>query len=324
MPSGAEELRKMLKVSVVIPTKDRPELLKNCLESIQGQGVDSMEIIVVDDCSGDSRSRSIARNMGAVYLRQDFPQGPGQARNRGIERASGYVVAFIDDDCQASRNWLSAGLALFDDGTVGGVEGRTEPKTKEGITPFAHYIENITGGHYQTCNMFYRRDVLLNLGGFDPRFPVFREDSELAFRLLESGFLLPFEPEALVYHPPRTGSYARPIKQSTWHHYDPLLCARHPQYYRAEGSFAIARSHYGAYLGYAIMLTGICGGWWWLSVLGVIPWLATQIYLPVKMCLGKKVSFKDGLMAFLVNLLIPPVRLVAVITGWFRFGKIVW
>jgi glycosyltransferase involved in cell wall biosynthesis len=313
----------MRKVSVIIPTRNRPELLKRCLESLKSQGVDSMEIIVVDDCSLSSRTRSIARDMGAVYLRQDFPQGPGQARSRGIERANGYVVAFIDDDCQASPNWLSAGLALFDDGTVGGVEGRTEPKEKKGITPFSHYIENISGGHYQTCNVFYRRDILLNLGGFNRRFPVFREDSELAFRLLESGFLLPFEPEALVIHPAQRGSYARPIKQSTWHHYDALLCARHPKYYRAEGGFAIARSHYGAYLGYIVIVTGILAGWWWLSALGLIPWLATQLYLPMKMCWGRKVGFKDGLMAFLVNLVIPPVRLIAVVAGWFRFRRIV-
>lgn len=313
----------MLEVSVIVPTRDRPDLLARCLESLKEQGLDSMEIIVVDDCSVGDRTRSIARDAGAVYIRQDYPQGPGGARNRGLERARGYVVAFIDDDCVASAGWLSAGLAHFKDGTIGGVEGRTEAESKGDLSPFSHYIENLDGGGYQTCNIFYLRDVLRSVGGFDPSFPIFREDADLAFRVMELGFLIPFEPKALVYHPPRPTSYITPLKHALRHHFDPLLSKRHPHSYQAMGSFALARSYYGAYLGYICWIVSIVGGFWWLALIGAVPWLVSQIYITQKACRGKGGGIKDRVMVFLVNLAVPLVRLVAVVGGWIRFGKLV-
>ena len=91
--------------------------------------------------------------------------GPARARNAGSRHARGPILAFVDDDVLVHSGWLAAGLEPFSDPTVGGVEGRTEAE----FAPASLYrfnLDNLHGGVYATCNMFYRQDLFAELGGF--------------------------------------------------------------------------------------------------------------------------------------------------------------
>ena len=87
-------------VTVIIPTKDRPELLERALRSIVGQTYVNLEILVVDDGSSPpvALSRGLAGDHRIRILRLDPSGGPAEARNLGIEKARGAVIAFLDDD----------------------------------------------------------------------------------------------------------------------------------------------------------------------------------------------------------------------------------
>jgi glycosyltransferase involved in cell wall biosynthesis len=86
------------KVSVIIPTYNRSEMLKQAIDSVLAQGFDDFELIVVDDGSTDNTEETLAACKGKIiYCRQEN-RGVSAARNRGIGIASGELIAFLDSD----------------------------------------------------------------------------------------------------------------------------------------------------------------------------------------------------------------------------------
>lgn len=194
-------------VSVVVPTYNRSRLLVHCLSSLEAQSFDrdDFEVIVVDDGSTDDTvgvCESLRRRLTLkmVFVRGSH-RGPATARNLGIKRARGRIVVFIDDDCEAERDWLREIVRPFSCEEVVGVEGQVIRHPN--CTPFTHFVENRHGRLYLTANMAYRRDALERVGGFDEGYPhAAAEDWDLAFRILQQGGAIVFQPAAKVVHVP--------------------------------------------------------------------------------------------------------------------------
>lgn len=103
--------------SIVIPTYNRPERLKNCLQAIAQLDYpsDRFEVIVVDDGSKltlDTVVKPLQSQMNLTLLRQENA-GPAAARNRGAAKAQGEFLAFTDDDCQPTADWLTQFATAF-------------------------------------------------------------------------------------------------------------------------------------------------------------------------------------------------------------------
>lgn len=217
-----------IKYSVIIPTYNRADLLKNCLEAVAVQSVshDSYEIIVINDGSrdhSDSVIETFKRQnpyINFACIKQENC-GVSHARNRGIERAQGEIVFFTDDDCVVPPNWietLADGYRRHPDvGGVGGWYRYTEDALKKSsyaaYTSYefaAHYVadKEIKTRHFinpagNTSNMSYRKSALDKVGGFDEemRTPGF-EDWDLKVRFINSGFLLLYMPFFVLHvHP---------------------------------------------------------------------------------------------------------------------------
>lgn len=194
-------------VSVVVPTYNRSRLLAQCLDSLEAQSLDksAYEVIAVDDGSTDGTSNLLesAQVDSTLHLVgvKGTHGGPAAARNLGIRRARGGLVAFIDDDCVADRDWLLAIIEPFSKASVAGVEGLVVRHPN--CTPYTHFVENTHGRLYLTANMAYRREALESVGGFDEGYPhAAAEDWDLAFRVLQRGWEIRFEPKAKVVHVP--------------------------------------------------------------------------------------------------------------------------
>jgi len=111
-------------ISVVIPTYNREHTLRRAVQSVLGQTFTDFEVIVVDDCSTDQTKNLVEsfRDKRIVYVRHDQNAGPGAARNTGIRRARGQLIAFLDSDDE----WLPEKLRLqveFLKGAPSSVEG---------------------------------------------------------------------------------------------------------------------------------------------------------------------------------------------------------
>ena len=193
-------------VSVVIPTYNRASLLLKLLDSLTKQTYpfDHFEVIVVDDGSTDETEQVVRKfaesaPFSVVYLRQKR-KGPAAARNLGIRHSQGEIIAFADSDVTVVEGWIENAVKHFKNNGVEGVEGRTEPCGSE--TPFSHRAHNLKGGQFLTCNIFYTKAILEKVGGFDERFQApHREDSDLAWRVLDVGGQIVFAPDVLAFHP---------------------------------------------------------------------------------------------------------------------------
>ncbi len=208
-------------ISVVIPTHNRKELLRRCLEAVVNQEYPNYEVIVVDDGSTDGTGEMVWREFPQVrYLRQEPNRGPAAARNRGIEAAQGEVVAFTDDDCIVPSDWLATlaeALRRWPD--VAGVGGYQEPPEAllrahvvaraERAMRLRHWgeradLEQLGGDEVPglaTNNVAFRRNVLLEVGGFDEGFPVAAgEDADLKLRIAQRGYRLLYIPLKVAHH----------------------------------------------------------------------------------------------------------------------------
>ena len=194
-------------VSVVIPAYNAEGFIRQCLSGIAAQTLarERFEIILVDDGSRDNTFRvceAIKAELGLESLRlvQQANAGPASARNQGIRQAQAAIVAFLDSDCVPHPGWLAALIKpLLECSELQGVEGQTLPMEGK-ISQLHHIVENRQGGLYWTCNIAYRKAVLLAVGGFDEGFPLpSGEDIDLAQRIQRQGKIL-FEPAAVVEH----------------------------------------------------------------------------------------------------------------------------
>lgn len=201
-----------LDVSVVFATHDRPIRLARQLDALRAQTLakDRYEVIVVDDASG-AETRDVLDGQQAKggidlrVIRSDVSGGPAAARNKGWRAARAPLVAFSDDDCEAPPGWLEAGVRASCDHPNAFIQGPTQPLPDEfpQYGPFSHTMRvSDCGPGFETCNIFYPRDVLERLGGFDevnytgPG----GEDTDLGWKAIEAGVEPVWEPGALMYH----------------------------------------------------------------------------------------------------------------------------
>lgn len=228
----------MKNISVVVPTRNRPRLLRKCLDSLVKQNYSSRiyEIIVVDDGSDTDEAGLTVKDFSKKfknikYFRQK-KSGPATARNLGLRVSSAPIVAFIDDDCTASSKWIKSLIAAFSRNKgAWAVEGKTV--TKGPIGPFSHYIINNNGGMFMTCNMAFMKKRLLEAGRFDERFKhANREDADVAFSMIEMGGRIAFSRDSLVEHKNIRSGFLRELKKKTYYMWDILLAKKHAKLYK--------------------------------------------------------------------------------------------
>jgi glycosyltransferase involved in cell wall biosynthesis len=196
------------RVSVIVCSHNGAGSLADCLEGIASLDYPSFEVIVVDDGSNDATGE-VAKKF-SVRLIQTENRGLGAARNTGLEKARGEVVAYIDDDATPDRDWLRYLVGTLLSTPHVGVGGPNIPPEGQGAVAAA--VARAPGGpthvlltdrdaeHIPGCNMAFWRSALIDVDGFDPRFRVAGDDVDICWRLHERGWTLGFSPSAVVWH----------------------------------------------------------------------------------------------------------------------------
>ena len=194
-------------ISVVVPTRDRPALLGQCLDRLapgrQSLDAQQYEVVVSDDGEPGRTARALAASHPWARVVAGARRGPAANRNAGAAAARGEWIAFTDDDTEPSPGWLSAYASAIAAGDADVYEGRT---TCDGgfRSPLNHAPVNETGGKLWSCNFLVRRAVISAIGGFDEAFKFpHMEDQDFRVRLEAARYRIRFVPEAVVNHPPR-------------------------------------------------------------------------------------------------------------------------
>jgi GT2 family glycosyltransferase len=197
------------RVSAIVITYKRPDDLNATLANLQNQDRPPDEIVVVDnDPQGSGREAERVNDPEVRYFCPGENLGVSAGRNRAVAEATGDVVLFIDDDARfGTYTAINASLMSFRDETIACQaflirNGNTRdivPKEYPGTTTAgweeAHDVSYFLGG---ACAM--RRQVFLDLGGFDETYFYGVEELDLSYRLINAGYRIRYLPEILVYH----------------------------------------------------------------------------------------------------------------------------
>jgi len=208
-----------LRISAVVPTRNRPDDAAPCAGSILGNAGDDFELVMVDQSDDDATERALAVYAGDRRFRyvRSSSRGASAARNVGVEQSTAPIIAFTDDDCRVSTDWLQQTSSLFEREpeaalVFGKVSIPDELKGKGFAAEFephqrAYYREfppaHVTWG--LGANMSARRSMFERLGTFDPLLgpgSPFRagEEYDLAIRALAAGYKVVNAAEIAVFH----------------------------------------------------------------------------------------------------------------------------
>lgn len=209
------------RVSIIIPTWNRCDLVSACLDSLAAQTFRDFETVVVDDASSDGTAEAVARMFPAArVLRLDHNRGFARAVNHGIAAASGDFLFLLNNDMTLDPNcveqlvtcadrtgaemvaplvlWRDQPDTIYSAGDCIRANGRPEsigfraPRAE--FPPPAH-VFGVSAG----AGLFHRR-VLERAGPLDERFLAYYEDADLCFRARLAGFRAAFCPGAVAFH----------------------------------------------------------------------------------------------------------------------------
>lgn len=240
-------------ISVVVCSHNGARTLAGTCEGLQRLRYPGHETIVVDDGSTDETA-SIARSYGFTVI-STINQGLSAARNTGLEAAKGEIIAYTDDDARPDEDWLRYLAATFLWGDFVGVGGPNVAPAGDG--PIADCVANAPGGpmhvllsdveaeHIPGCNMAFRKDVLLDVGGFDPRYRAAGDDVDICWRIQERGWKLGFSPAAMVWHHRRNSIRAYWRQQKGYGKAEALLEGKWPERYNSAGHLSWGGRIYG-------------------------------------------------------------------------------
>jgi len=200
------------RISVLIPCYNQENHIRQTIEAIINQTYPPDEIIVVDDGSTD-HSVELIKQLPIKLIQHETNKGPSIARNTALQHSSGEIIIYIDADAYADKYMIAALLKAYQfphDGKLAGVTGRgiethiesiyDRWRSLHAVQDFGKKMRDRVPFPFGLCMSFYR-DKLLEIGGFDPYFPINAgEDYDIGLRLKKANYWLRYEPKAIVYH----------------------------------------------------------------------------------------------------------------------------
>lgn len=240
-------------VSVVICTYNGAGTLPETCAAVRRLAYPRLEVIVVDDGSTDT-SAQIAREHGFTVISTEN-RGLSSARNTGAHTAAGEIVAYLDDDAAPDPHWLHHVVDAFRRDDVVAVGGPNVAVPGDGAVADAVAISpgnpshvllgDREAEHIPGCNASFRRDALLAIGGFDPRFHVAGDDVDVCWRLQDAGGRIGFTAAAVVLHHRRGTVRGYLRQQRGYGRAEAMLERKWPDRYSAGGHVTWAGRIYG-------------------------------------------------------------------------------
>ena len=244
-----------IKVSIVIPTYQRPQLLKRCIDSLILQEFlnEEYEIIVVTDGIDQQTENTVEKCKANKYFSNIFcyslplKKGPAAARNAGWRIAKGKYILFTDDDCIASPDWVKYFCNAFEyyGQTLLAFTGKVIVPRSSLPTDFELNTANLETAAFVTANCGCTRAALEEVNGFDEQFTMaWREDSDLHFKLLKQKIPIIKIEEAVIFHPVRKAQWGVSLKEQKKSMFNALLFKKHPDLYKQMISSSVLWNYY--------------------------------------------------------------------------------
>lgn len=229
-------------ISVIIPVKNRPQDIRECLASLASLDYpkDKVEVLVVDDGSTDSTGKMIQTfNIRAIHLPQSI--GASACRNLAAGEANGDLLGFTDSDCVVHPHWLRDLTPYFSDERIGIVGGyvsnfyhhssldryeEVKSSLNMGPLPFQVGPDQLSNAYVPSCNLIIRKRAFFDAGGFLEDLAV-GEDVDLCWRTRKLGYHLLYIPLGKVEHKHRNAFLPMFMRRYDYGTSEAILYLRH-------------------------------------------------------------------------------------------------
>ncbi|MFT3825788.1 MAG: glycosyltransferase family A protein [Chitinophagaceae bacterium] len=209
-----------MKISVIIPTCNRNDMLELCLGQLLPQVIefnntaDSCELIVTDDGNINSAEKLVVEKYAPARWSKGPGRGPAANRNHGAGLAKGEWLIFIDDDCVPDERLLQEywnAIQLNKDSRA--FEGAILPDDKELLNKdMAECPVNEKGGVFWSANICIEKKLFHQIKGFDETFLLAAQEDQDIYIRVQQNTIVPFIPKATVIHPVRKVQLSKKIK----------------------------------------------------------------------------------------------------------------
>lgn len=240
-------------ISVLVCSYNGSATIRDTMEGLLKVDYPNFEVIVVNDGSKDNIIDIV--NEYPFKLVTTPNRGLSSARNTALKHANGEIVAYIDDDAYPDPQWLRYLAYAYQTTSHAGIGGPNIAPDDDG--PIATCVANAPGGpvhvlltdeiaeHIPGCNMSFRRDVLLEIGGFDPTYRAAGDDVDICWRVQHTGRTIGFHPSALIWHHRRNSLKAYWKQQKGYGKAEALLEAKWTEKYNRFGHLSWSGIIYG-------------------------------------------------------------------------------
>lgn len=269
--SAPQQPATLPEVSIIIPVMNRAGELRRCLASLDQLAYprEKLRVIVVDDGSSDD-SPQVAKQFGALLVPSGGTgRGPAAARNMGASVASGEILAFIDSDCTASKEWLGELIPVFNNPALAAVGGQVDGmRTESAVDRYEAVMSSLSLGsrerigssgsdtfYLPSCNLLVRRSAFKGAGGFKDGMHV-GEDVDLTWRLRDKGWTICYLPAGNVLHEHRSSLRSFMSRRFDYGTSEGMLQQLHPQR-RKQMVIPLLLA-----LVLMLVLAAPCAGWW--------------------------------------------------------------
>jgi GT2 family glycosyltransferase len=237
-PFDPSEQQSWPRASVVVCANNSGSTIDECLDSLEQLIYPDFEIIVVNDGSSDDTRERVSRRPRVRLI--DVPRGGlSRARNAGLHAATGEIVAYCDSDARVDAQWLQFLVQPLVNSSVIGSGGPNivpaeDPWMAQCVArapgaPTHVLLTDRIAEHVPGCNMAFRRDALLEIGGFNPIYLRAADDVDVCWRLQAKCGSIGFAPAALVWHHHRSSIRAYWRQQVGYGEGEEWLRPYHPE-----------------------------------------------------------------------------------------------
>ena len=231
------------KVSVVVCTYNGARYIRETCEALEKLDYPNYEVVIVSDGSTDNTLEILSDFDFEVISVENG--GLSRARNIGLQRAQGEIIAYLDDDAYPDEHWLKYLAWSFLKSKHDGIGGPNFPPPDDDF--WALCVAHSPGGpnhvlladdlaeHIPGCNMAFRKAALERVGGFDRDFKIAGDDVDVCWKIQEYGGTLGFSPAAVVWHHRRSSVSAYLKQQYNYGRAEAMLAAKWPEKFNAAG-----------------------------------------------------------------------------------------
>jgi glycosyltransferase involved in cell wall biosynthesis len=324
-----------MKISIVIPTYQRPELLLRCVNAVASQLMDAAdyEIIVVSD-GPDEKTHSLIRTFSETHshlliqnLSTETKGGPAAARNKGWMSGAGELIAFTDDDCIPDKNWLASFWTAYSDHRVAAIAftGKTTVPISSRPSDYELNISHLATAEFITANCAVTRKALEHVNGFDERFTTaWREDSDLHFKFILAGIPVIRVDSAHVTHPVRKHKWAISLMDEKKGVFNVLLYKKYPALYREKIEPNVPVNYYLICLSLLLVIYGAMLEIKILTITGLVLWVTLTSAFVLKRLKYTRRTFCHIMEMIVTSIGIPWLSLYYRWKGSLKYRALLW